>query len=301
MQSLDFQNYRPPIILIGMHRSGTSLVSSLLQQMAVHMGTDTSRTDESVFFRELNQRLLRRASAKWFRPNPMWEVLSNQDRMQSFARQLHSDCCSRGLHRFGEIPSQTARWGWKDPRTTLALPIWLELFPEARIVHVVRNGIDVADSLLRRSKLKKPFRWKVRIRAAAQTFIPALPGPIRGLPIPKHRFQSLAEAFKLWQDYLQFAHHGVRDLPKDRVHTLRFEDLALNPSFELNRLARFIQSSQTDTRIDELARVINRKRAWSFESNTELKKFAGQYANVPAMLRYKYVSKSGVLATADSM
>ncbi|MBW1793701.1 MAG: sulfotransferase [Deltaproteobacteria bacterium] len=43
-------------------------------------------------------------------------------------------------------------WGWKDPRTTLTLPLWLKLFPKARIIHVIRNGIDSALSLWRRCK-----------------------------------------------------------------------------------------------------------------------------------------------------
>src|SRR5690606_33596327 len=32
-------------------------------------------------------------------------------------------------------------WAWKDPRTSLTLPIWREVFPRAQVVHIIRNGI----------------------------------------------------------------------------------------------------------------------------------------------------------------
>ncbi len=30
-------------------------------------------------------------------------------------------------------------WGWKDPRNTFTLPMWLSIFPKARVLHVLRN------------------------------------------------------------------------------------------------------------------------------------------------------------------
>jgi hypothetical protein len=43
-------------------------------------------------------------------------------------------------------------WGWKDPRNSITLPVWLKLFPDARVIHIVRNGVDVAESLYRRQQ-----------------------------------------------------------------------------------------------------------------------------------------------------
>jgi len=41
-------------------------------------------------------------------------------------------------------------WGWKDPRTSLTLPFWRQVAPQARYVVCLRNPADVASSLLRR-------------------------------------------------------------------------------------------------------------------------------------------------------
>ena len=48
----------------------------------------------------------------------------------------------RSLERFDQP------WGWKDPRNVFTLPLWLRVFPEAKIIYIVRNGVDVAASLL---------------------------------------------------------------------------------------------------------------------------------------------------------
>ena len=38
-------------------------------------------------------------------------------------------------------------WGWADPRNSLTLPFWRELFPDLRVVVCVRNPHEVASSL----------------------------------------------------------------------------------------------------------------------------------------------------------
>ena len=41
-------------------------------------------------------------------------------------------------------------WVWKDPRTSLTLPLWREILPNTRYVICLRNPLDVALSLQRR-------------------------------------------------------------------------------------------------------------------------------------------------------
>src|SRR5437764_14890608 len=47
-------------------------------------------------------------------------------------------------------------WGWKEPRTTLFAPCWLELVPGARILHVVRNPLAAARSIQNRELQFQP-------------------------------------------------------------------------------------------------------------------------------------------------
>jgi hypothetical protein len=41
-------------------------------------------------------------------------------------------------------------WGWKDCRTSLLLPFWREMLPEANFLFLFRHPVSVVDSLLRR-------------------------------------------------------------------------------------------------------------------------------------------------------
>ena len=165
-----FRRLPPPIIVIGMHRSGTSMVSAMLWALGVYLGPELGPpgdTDpgiaqddlrrvygyaEAAAFREVNVRLLERAGASWSRVEPF---LAQRD-AEAFRRaslramqwatfgQLRSRYLLRGLDGL---------WGWKDPRTSLTLPHWLQLFPEARVLHVRRDPEAAADSLYRRAHI----------------------------------------------------------------------------------------------------------------------------------------------------
>lgn len=289
-----------PIIVIGMHRSGTSLVSRLLQGLGVHMGADTTKTEESIFFRELNRNVMRAHGALWHDPAPMWQVFSDSGIVQSVARQLQSACESAGSQAYrGNSFGATAAWGWKDPRNTINLPVWLTLFPSARVVHVVRNGIDVADSLVRRSRLHKPVAWSTRLRIAAHTFVTAGRLPNGTLPFAKCRFRDHAHAFDLWRHYMAFADYHAGQVSASRLHTLRFEDLAERPEQELMALARFAGASQKDLQIAEAASSINRQRAWSFTDDDNLADFADTVVADQWMQRYGYIA--GCRFSANAM
>src|SRR6185312_10633330 len=73
----------PPLVVIGMHRSGTSLAAAMLSDMGVYMGPASGEPDgipgeqflrdgyaEAVAFRDLNEQLLAAAGASWSCPEP---------------------------------------------------------------------------------------------------------------------------------------------------------------------------------------------------------------------------------------
>lgn len=91
---------------------------------------------------ELNDEILAKLGTVWWRPlpaGPGWERSSDFDELRERARALLQE-------RFGAAPL----WGWKDPRTTLTLPFWKELVPEARYVICLRNPADAISSIQRR-------------------------------------------------------------------------------------------------------------------------------------------------------
>lgn len=143
---------KKPLIIIGMHRSGTSLLAKVLEKAGIFMGVMKDHNYEAIHFLSLNQQTLWAAGGSWIDPvvpEPIyWKRLLN-------ARQLYEEHFrldtkpARFYHRLFPRP-----WGWKDPRNTFTLPMWLDLFPEARVLHITRDPQEVARSLQVRNHKK---------------------------------------------------------------------------------------------------------------------------------------------------
>ena len=131
--------------VLGMHRSGTSAVASLLQANGVSLGEDLidpNQTNEPGFFESrgaiaINDALLHRLGGSWRDPPPQ---------IPQFSRGLLRQA-GRFLH---ELSASGPVVGWKDPRTTVTWAAWYELLRAQRfqIVAVFRHPNRVAKSLL---------------------------------------------------------------------------------------------------------------------------------------------------------
>jgi hypothetical protein len=137
---------QPTILIIaGMHRSGTSLTASLLQQAGLDVGASLVGSAkgnpkghfENVEFMEFHRSVLH---AQGIDPSG-WTVqtpLALTEAQVQTAKTIVSRNATQAL------------WGWKDPRTTLFLDAWATLLPEANFLLMVRAPWEVADSLFRR-------------------------------------------------------------------------------------------------------------------------------------------------------
>ena len=147
------------ICVLGMHRSGTSVAMRALNLLGVYLGEDsdlfgpTLDNRKGVWERQdvvaLHDELLDRLKGGWQRCLHLdgeWhrsaEVKPFRGRLMALVRD-----------HFGKLPL----WGWKDPRTCVLLPLWLDVLGELGVsvsaVHVVRNPLDVARSLHKRNGL----------------------------------------------------------------------------------------------------------------------------------------------------
>jgi hypothetical protein len=151
---------RGPVIVIGAHRSGTSAVINALRTMGLFTGhaAHIDENGESLFFLTWHEYYMNQLGASWHHPEPFIAALQTAEgfsRCQTAARRhLDGRFCGKQSHlrRYAGWPIALSllagkHWGWKDPRNTLFLPVWLKIFPEARVIHVLRHPIDAALSL----------------------------------------------------------------------------------------------------------------------------------------------------------
>jgi hypothetical protein len=103
--------------------------------------------------------------------------------------------------RFG-----AARWGDKRPSYFYDVPAVLRLFPDAQLVHLVRDGRDAVSSLRRTPWFKG----------------------------------SAADAAAIWAEAVDKGARHARRLRSDQWHELRYEDLVSDPEPALRRLCAFL-------------------------------------------------------------
>jgi O-antigen biosynthesis protein len=136
---------RKPLIVTGMHRSGTSYVASLLFAAGAFVGDRLLGSNfanlrghfEDLDFTSLHERMLDAHGAL----RSGWTLTNSEAVEKTFEAEALALVGAR---------AQWATWGWKDPRNSLFLHFWSELLPEACFVCIYRRPWEVVDSLFRR-------------------------------------------------------------------------------------------------------------------------------------------------------
>ena len=154
------------ILILGMHRSGTSAITRCLNLLGVDLGSNLmpAAGDNELGFWEnstlvdINERLLASLGSSWDDPSllpPEWWKLET---VQPFKAEL--------LSVLALETGESAIWAFKDPRLCVLLPLWKEILGEAgqKVLAVlpVRNPLEVASSLAKRNGTplwKAQFLW----------------------------------------------------------------------------------------------------------------------------------------------
>lgn len=142
------------ILILGMHRSGTSVLSGCFHLLGADLGSNlmpANEANQSGYFENhdlvlIHDILLRDLGCRWDMVGSL-----PQDWQQTEAAQSAKDKIAHLIER--EF-AQSELWAVKDPRLCRLLPLWLELFQEKdirpRIVFLTRHPYEVALSLKKR-------------------------------------------------------------------------------------------------------------------------------------------------------
>ncbi len=148
------------IMMLGMHRSGTSLVSQICNKLGVYLGSpeelpppQNDNSDghfENIRFISTDDRILRFYEQEWFTLSPAdidlnnLYIISQKEKVKKILLELlsHSDVV-----------------GIKEPRISVLLPFWeavlKELNIEVHYIWIYRNPMEVAESLKKRNGYTK--------------------------------------------------------------------------------------------------------------------------------------------------
>lgn len=238
---------RPPVLIVGAHRSGTSATAHALALLGLRIGQRLDSHEESRAMQRLHEDYLQRAGAAWHDPARFLAWVGSETGARHCAEYLRhrvrrgfAETLGDRAHPRGWVPTLQrqfgAPWGWKEPRTTLFARAWLTVFPEARVLHVVRHPLAAARSLRTR---------ELEFRQAGQP------------PIP--RLDELTYCCRLTLDYVRCG-EVLAELG-DRFRRVRFEDLQARPAHELAELATFCGLKPSDVKLRIAAATIKPSRA----------------------------------------
>lgn len=139
---------RKNFVVLGMHRSATSLVSKAIADQGftcrneedVQDSTNPQGYWEDAEVGRLNDRILERAGGDWLRP-PSSRAIAEQ---VAWAAPRVTDLMGERYPEDG--------WVIKDPRLVLTCPCWLPHFRRrhAQFVFIYRERAEVIESLIRR-------------------------------------------------------------------------------------------------------------------------------------------------------
>jgi len=143
-------------VVLGSHKSGTTLVSEILHRSGIPMiresdaagGYDAGNFYERREWVHLNQDILGSGDPAEDHPAPE----------QVFARQATVEAIRREVRL---CEAEHTDWGFKDPRTCLTYPIWREILPEHVVIGVYRSLEEAWGNHVRRKRPRRRSFWKV--------------------------------------------------------------------------------------------------------------------------------------------
>jgi len=276
-----------PIIIIGMSRSGTSMLTRMLDELGLFVGKKLTKNHEALFFRKINDWLLKQCSGGLENPGTIKYLLQDEE-----ARKLYGEFVSfsmttpdvisfLGISKYLKVRTPEnldIPWGWKDPRNTFTLPFWLDLFPDAKVIHIYRHPLDIANSLITRRK-RGLDRLKGRHKNMRRLYWYYL---IRKFIMKNRLFvdirgASVEEGFSIWEEYLKEARTHVNNL-KERALEIKYEDFLNEPGQTLKELSDFCGLGASDSDIAKVASDANKSRAYAYLNNQELSAYAEKIA-----------------------
>ena len=208
---IDTKNH--PIIVLGVERSGTSVVAEMVHRWGAYAGPS-----------EKLHKADAHAPRGYWEFLPLWDLLAELGDFDAgttwwdldFQQQMKKKAADPAYRQKAtELMAQMHNggpWFWKDPALSHFLPFWKQIWGDAIYVITVRNPLDTAVSW---QKFIMPSNVKVRISFVAMNLL-------------------------RWQHIMtQILQHT-----EDVQHRLFFgyEDIMHNPQFQAERLASFLNS-----------------------------------------------------------
>ncbi len=204
---------RPPApFVVGVNRSGTTLLRMMLDaHPELTIPPETHFIPEVI--RRANHENTRRRLIRSITKHPRWGDFGlDEAEFRARAKQVRPLTAANAIRCFYELYAEgqgKPRWGDKTPRYMRAMPRITRALPEARFIHLIRDGRDVA--LSQRERV------------------------IDGSTVP------IAAMADRWQRRIAAAREGAAEIDDVAYMEVRYEDLVADAEGTLRRICERIE------------------------------------------------------------
>lgn len=225
------------IIVLGMHRSGTSMTAKILSVLGVDMGKSLFGPSpfnvkgyfENAIFEKLNVDILKSANGNWCNP-PNYKAILNQK--EKFQKKIQKICNKKGL------------WGWKDPRTSLTIELYISYLKNPHFIFCKRNNKDVARSLRRRNHI------------------------------------NINKGMILARIYKKRVVDFLKKYPNSKRFDFYYEKVIADPQREIRKLIDFLDLNPTNSQYQKaISSVLDNKKIRSYSRRMAFKNFKIEFQN----------------------
>ncbi len=137
----------------------------------------------------------------------------------------------------------------KTPGNCFILPFFLKTFPQAKFIHIIRDGRDAAISLANKPWYQMAMNGEYRREADGYLF-----GSGRRFWVESDRveeYENTTDRHRciwLWRRYVEEAKRGCEQVPQDQLLEIRYEELVSDPVSNAEAILNFLDIIDTESR-----------------------------------------------------
>ena len=228
-----------PVFLLGCARSGTSILG---EAIAAHPRVT----------------YLYEASAIWNRalPGRPDHRLTRADATAEAAARVRRELAERLVDPRRDVLVE------KNPKHTLRIPLLDAMFPDCRIIHLIRDGRDTVASLMFRNRGPEWGHLKT----------PGWADLLARYPDANH-----IRCAHQWRDAVRICRADGRELAPGRYREVRYERLVADPAATIDEVLRFLELGTTEEVRAMIARIQD-ATAGSYHARRQVRHFVDNHS-----------------------
>ena len=276
-----------PVIISGMHRSGTSMVTNILHKLGLTIGEKLDSNHESIFFQRINIWMMSLLASSWDSPKNFnkldLEVKKNimiqlNELLNSRTNSLYFGWSS--IIKKGSFSKISRPWGWKDPRNTFTSSIWKEVFPDLKTIYIIRHPIDTAESLFQRQKIEKSKDIK-----RDKKYLDLVKS-LMSITHTSYNSSMLLNSYEDCFNLIELYYNQILDNRDDKSLIIKFEDIISNPEMEIQNMLNYCNLSFKQEDMINVIKNINPSRSYSYRNNSGLLEFENTFRGLIEKMGY---------------